>query len=45
MVLKMEKYICWSKKCASSAVGLGNISEEFGMEVLNNFKSVKNMLK
>jgi hypothetical protein len=33
------------KKRASSAVGLGNISENFGMEVLNNFKSVKNMLK
>jgi hypothetical protein len=26
------------KKCASSAVGLGNISEKFGMEVMNNFK-------
>jgi len=33
------------KKRASSVFGLDNISEKFGMEVLNNFKSVKNIFK
>jgi hypothetical protein len=33
------------KKLVNSVVDLGNVTENFGVEVLNNFKSVKNVLK